>query len=75
MNPFDGNPASIPLDSIVRTIEINVLQTLNSSSIPDPFGAVDGEYLLQKVIFMSWAANGARTNRGLQDRATFKASS
>lgn len=46
VNPFDGNPASVPLDSLVRTIEINVLQTLHSSSIPDPIEAVDGEYIL-----------------------------
>ena len=46
VNPFDGNPASVALDSIVRTIEINVLQTLDSSSIPHPIEAVDGEYIL-----------------------------
>ncbi len=46
MNPFDGNPASVPLDSLVRTVEINVLQTLNSSEIPNPIEAVDGEYIL-----------------------------
>lgn len=46
MNPFDGNPACVPLDSIVRTVEINVLQTLNSSKIPNPIEAVDGEYIL-----------------------------
>ncbi|WP_080055641.1 bestrophin family protein [Spirosoma aerolatum] len=27
VNPFDGNPASVPLGSMVRTIKINVLQT------------------------------------------------
>lgn len=46
VNPFDGNPASVPLDSIVRTIEINVLQTLHSAEIPGPIEAVDGEYIL-----------------------------
>lgn len=46
VNPFDGNPASVPLDSIVRTIEINVLQTLNASEVPTPIEAVDGEYIL-----------------------------
>ncbi|GAB4022203.1 bestrophin family protein [Spirosoma koreense] len=46
VNPFDGNPASVPLDSIVRTIEINVLQTLNASEVPKPIVAVDGEYIL-----------------------------
>lgn len=46
VNPFDGNPASVPLDSIVRTIEINVLQTLNAAEIPGPIEGVDGEYIL-----------------------------
>lgn len=46
MNPFDGNPACVPLDSIVRTVEINVLQMLNHSHIPAPVEAVNGEYIL-----------------------------
>ncbi len=46
MNPFDGNPACVPLDSIVRMAEIHVLQTLQSSNIPDPVDAVNGEYIL-----------------------------
>ncbi|RAJ93246.1 putative membrane protein [Larkinella arboricola] len=46
INPFDGNPASIPLDSLVRTIEINVMQTLHAPEIPKPIEAVDGEYIL-----------------------------
>lgn len=46
MNPFDGNPASVPLDSIVRTVEINILQTLKSSPIPRPIEAINGEYIL-----------------------------
>jgi putative membrane protein len=46
MNPFDGNPACVPLDSIVRTVEINVLQTLRFSKIPAPIEPVDGEYIL-----------------------------
>lgn len=46
VNPFDSNPASIPLDSIVRTVEINVLQTLKFSEIPEPVEAVNGEYIL-----------------------------
>jgi len=50
VNPFDGNPASVPLDSIVRTIEINVLQTLKAPAIPHPVEAVDGEYILLSLI-------------------------
>lgn len=46
VNPFDGNPASVPLNSIVRTIEINVLQTLQTAQIPAPVEAVNGEYIL-----------------------------
>ncbi|AQG81979.1 bestrophin family protein [Spirosoma montaniterrae] len=46
MNPFDGNPACVPLDSIVRTVEINVLQMLKSSQIPSPIEAANGEYIL-----------------------------
>lgn len=46
VNPFDGNPACVPLDSIVRTVEINVLQTLKMAQVPKPVEAVDGEYIL-----------------------------
>lgn len=46
MNPFDGNPACIPLDALVRTAEINVLQMLNHSPVPQPAEAVNGEYIL-----------------------------
>ncbi|GAB4044375.1 bestrophin family protein [Spirosoma jeollabukense] len=46
VNPFDGNPASVPLDSIVRTIEINVLQTLHAAEVPKPIETVEGEYIL-----------------------------
>lgn len=46
MNPFDSNPASIPLDSIVRTIEINVLETLKAPQIPVPVASIRTEYIL-----------------------------
>lgn len=46
INPFDGNPACIPLDSIVRTVEISVLQTLNAPDVPPPIEPVNGEYVL-----------------------------
>lgn len=46
MNPFDGNPASVALDSIVRTIEINTLQTLKAPQIPSPIETVNNEYIL-----------------------------
>lgn len=46
MNPFDGNPACIPLDSMIRTVEINVLQMLDHAPVPEPVEAVNGEYIL-----------------------------
>jgi ion channel-forming bestrophin family protein len=46
MNPFDGLPASVALDSIVRTIEINTLETLKAPQIPLPIETVNGEYIL-----------------------------
>ena len=46
MNPFDGNPASVPIHAIVRTIEINTLETLNEPKIPPPIQAINGEYIL-----------------------------
>jgi putative membrane protein len=46
MNPFDGNPASISLNAIVRTIEINTLETLKNPQVPAPVEAVNGEYIL-----------------------------
>lgn len=46
MNPFDGTAASVPIHSIVRTIEINTLETLQAPEIPSPVQAVNGEYIL-----------------------------
>jgi putative membrane protein len=46
VNPFDGNPASVPLDAIVRTAEITTLQALHSPDVPPPVEAVNGEYVL-----------------------------
>ncbi|HSR39017.1 MAG TPA: bestrophin family ion channel [Phnomibacter sp.] len=47
LNPFDMQPTSIPLDSISRTIEINVLETIGAKDIPPPLAALEnGEYIL-----------------------------
>lgn len=46
VNPFDGNPASVPLGAIVRTVEINTLQALRSPDVLPPIEAVNGEYVL-----------------------------
>jgi len=47
MNPFELNPAGISLNSITRTIEINLLQMLGDNDIPEPVKPErNGEYIL-----------------------------
>lgn len=46
MNPFEYEAPAIPLDSITRTIEINLLQTLEERNIPMPIEPVNGEFIL-----------------------------
>ncbi len=46
MNPFENSPFDTPMDSIVRTIEINTLETLNEQDIPEPVKPVNNEYIL-----------------------------
>ncbi len=46
VNPFENSAASIPLNQITRTIEINLLQMLEASNIPEPVTPVNGEYVL-----------------------------
>ena len=46
MNPFEAQPTGVPLDSISRTIEINLLQALGETKIPAPVQPVNGEYVL-----------------------------
>ncbi|PZF74886.1 bestrophin family protein [Taibaiella soli] len=47
MNPFELQPAGISLNSITRTIEINLLQMLGDGAIPEPVKAErNGEYIL-----------------------------
>lgn len=47
VNPFEkDNIMGIPLDSITRTIEINLLQMLNDEPIPSPTESVKGEYMM-----------------------------
>ena len=43
-DPFQGRPTDTPVTSIARTIEINVLQQLGESGVPEPL-APDGFYL------------------------------
>lgn len=46
LNPFTNNSASIPLNQITRTIEINLLQMLREVNIPEPVKPVNDEYVL-----------------------------
>ena len=47
MNPFEMSPASIPLSSITRTIEINLMESLGIQKVPPPEPAYEnGEYIL-----------------------------
>lgn len=46
INPFENIPSSVPINSITRTIEINLLELLKADDIPDPYPSVDGEYIL-----------------------------
>ncbi|UYQ91900.1 hypothetical protein MKQ68_17585 [Chitinophaga horti] len=47
MNPFELTPSSIPLDSITRTIEINLLEGLGEKYIPAPIAPErGGEFIL-----------------------------
>jgi putative membrane protein len=46
MNPFENTVFSIPLDSLVRTIEIDMLQTLGETDTPKPVESVKGEFVM-----------------------------
>lgn len=46
LNPFEPIPTGISLDQITRTIEINLLETLGGSEIPDPIKSVNNEYIM-----------------------------
>ncbi|MEO7992148.1 MAG: bestrophin family ion channel [Chryseolinea sp.] len=46
MNPFENAAPGVPITSITRTIEINLLQTLGEKEVPEPIKPVDGEYIL-----------------------------
>ncbi|EDM36412.1 hypothetical protein PBAL39_11927 [Pedobacter sp. BAL39] len=46
INPFENNSAAIPLNQITRTIEINLLQMLGETDIPDPVKPINEEYVL-----------------------------
>jgi len=46
LNPFEPVPTGIALDQITRTIEINLLETLGESEIPEPIVSVNNEYVM-----------------------------
>lgn len=46
INPFENNSASIPLNQITRTIEINLLEMLGETDIPEPVKPINDEYVL-----------------------------
>ena len=46
VNPFENNSAGVPLNSITRTIEINLLQMLEEEQIPEPVKPINDEYIL-----------------------------
>lgn len=46
MNPFKTGTMAIPILSISRKIEINLLQALNEEKVPSPFPPLHGEYII-----------------------------
>jgi ion channel-forming bestrophin family protein len=46
LDPFEGLPSDTRMSSIVRTIEINLLQQIGAANIPPPLEPVDGSYLM-----------------------------
>ena len=46
VNPFEGTPSDVPMSSIVRTIEINLLEQIGERELPPPLEPVDGRYLM-----------------------------
>ncbi len=46
VNPFENKAEGIPLNQIARTIEINLLQMLGETNLPEPIKPVSNEYVL-----------------------------
>jgi putative membrane protein len=46
LDPFEGEPNDVPMSSIVRTIEINLLEQIGEQQLPSPVEPVDGHYLM-----------------------------
>ncbi len=45
LNPFEATPLGLPLDQIVRTIEINLLEMEGATNVPKPLKAKNEEYV------------------------------
>lgn len=46
VNPFVNNSASIPMNQITRTIEINLLEMMGAEDVPSPVKPINEEYVL-----------------------------
>ena len=46
MNPFENHHTDTPMNAICRTIEINLLQEMGKTSIPEPLKPINDEYLM-----------------------------
>ncbi len=46
LDPFEGTPHDTPMSSIIRTIEINLLEQLGEDAIPAPLEPIKGRYLM-----------------------------
>lgn len=46
LNPFQPTKSSISLNQITRTIEINLLEMLDESDIPEPVKPINGKYVM-----------------------------
>lgn len=46
MEPFDQIPTGISLNQITRTIEIDLLETLGETNIPEPVKSINNTYIL-----------------------------
>ncbi len=46
LDPFEGTPHDTPMSSIIRTIEINLLEQLGEDEIPAPLEPIKGRYLM-----------------------------
>ncbi len=46
LDPFEGKPHDTPMSSIIRTIEINLLEQIGDDNIPAPLEPIKGRYLM-----------------------------